>query len=276
MSKEKDSANDQVNTYSEPVMLERDHSLEVEDIDNLHLEPDWDPIAELESILSDSYTVMSSMSLHSTTVSETEVQGPNVEAILAKLETLLETSLEILSFDNEVKQQFHHVLEQLSQFKDQVPVRLHTVIYKLKTFIEDVDIKYVTAQKTIQDYDQLLQSRSLISKQLESAKARQDQINSKVFEGKIQVEKINAEIVELEKRLSVLIETRDKLKRALDYCDVENSKLKTQVAKLVPECRTIITALKESETSYKVALNKKKKAEDEWTDLKKTFVANKI
>ncbi|KAG5067932.1 hypothetical protein AAZX31_01G031200 [Glycine max] len=273
MSKEKDSADNQVDTFSEPVMLERFHTLM--EIDNLHLEPDWDPIAELDSILSDSYN-MSSMSTHSATVSEIEVHGPNVAAILEKLETLLETSLEILSSDDEVKQQFHHVLEQLSQFKDQVPVRLHAVIYKLKSFIEDVDIRYVTAQKTIQDYDQLLESRSLLSKQLESAKAQQDQINLKVSEGKTQFEKINSEIDELEHKLCALVVTRDKLKRALDSCDAENNKLKTQVAKWVPECKSIITALKESETSYKVALTDKRKTEDEWADLKKTFVANKI
>ncbi|RDX89026.1 hypothetical protein CR513_29301, partial [Mucuna pruriens] len=68
----------------------------------------------------------------------------------------------------------------------------------------------------------------------------------------------------------------DKLKRALDNCDVENSKLKNQVAKWLPECKTIITALKESEPSYKVALTNKKKAKDEWDGLKRTFVAKKF
>ncbi|RDX89019.1 hypothetical protein CR513_29306, partial [Mucuna pruriens] len=253
-------------------MLERFQTLV--EIDNMLLEPEWDPIAELDSILSESYN-MSPMSTHSAFVSEIEVQSPNVAAILGKLETLLETSLEILSSD-EVKQQFHYVLEQLSQFKDQVPLRLHAVIYKLKSFIDDVDIRYMTAQKTIQDYDQLLQSRSLLSKHLESVKARQYQINSRVSEGKIQFEKINSEIVELEHKLCALVVTRDKLKRTLDYCDAENNKLKTQVAQWVPECKTIMIALKESETSYKVALTNKKRAENEWDDLKKNFVAKKI
>lgn len=273
MSKEKDSSENQVDKLSEPIMLERFHTLE--EIENLHLEPDWDPIAELESILSDSYNI-SPKSTYSATTSEIEVQGSNVAAILGELGTLLENSLEIISSDNEVKQQFHHVLEQLSQFKDQVPVTLHAVIYKLKSFIEDVDIRYVTAQKTIQDYDQLLQSRSLLLKQLESAKVQQHQINSKVSESKTQFEKICSEIVELEQKLCALVVTRDKLKRALDSCDAENNKLKTQVAQWLPECKTIITALKESETSYKVAKTNKKKVEDEWADLNNTFVANKI
>ncbi|XP_020218392.1 uncharacterized protein LOC109801661 [Cajanus cajan] len=273
MPKEKDSGDNQGDKFSVPVMSERFHT--IEEIDNLHHEPDWDPIAELESILSDSYD-MSPMSTHLATVSEVEVQGPNVAAILRKLETLLETSLEILSSDDQVKQQFYQVLEQLSQFKDQVPVKFHAVIYKLKNFIENVDIRYVTAQKTIQDYDQLLQSRSLLSKQLESAKSQQDKINSKVSEGKTQFEKICSEIVELEHKLCTLVLTREKLKKALDSCDAENNKLKTQVAKWVPECKTIITALRESETSYKVALTNKKRVEDDWADLKKTFVANNI
>lgn len=273
MSKEKDSGDNQVDKLSEPDMLDRFHTLV--EIDNLHLEPDWDPLAELESILSDSYN-MSPISTHSASISEIEVQGPNVAAILGKLETLLETSLETLSSDDEVKQQFHQVLDQLVQFEDQVPVKIRPVINKFKTFIESVDVRFVTAQKIIQDYDQLLQSRSLLSKQLESAKVQQDQINSKVSQGKIQFEKISSEIVELEQKLCTLVVTRDKLKRALDSCDAENNKLKTQVAQWVPQCKSIITALKESETSYKVAITNKKKAEDEWADLKKTFVANKI
>ncbi|RDX89025.1 hypothetical protein CR513_29300, partial [Mucuna pruriens] len=269
MLKEKDLGDNQVDKFSELVMLERFQTLV--EIDNLLLEPELDPIAELDSILSESYN-MSPMSTHSAFVSEIEVQGLNVTAILEKLETLLETSLETISSDDEVKQQFHQVLDQLVQFEDQVPLRLHAVIYKLKSFIDDVDIRYMTAQKTIQDYDQLLQSMSLLSKHLESAKARQDQINSEVSQDKTQFIKINSEIVELEHKLRALVVTRDKLKRALDYCDVENNKLKTQV----PECKTITTALKESETSYKMALTNKKRVENEWTDLKKTFVANKI
>ncbi|KAK7407267.1 hypothetical protein VNO78_09026 [Psophocarpus tetragonolobus] len=273
MSKEKDSGDNQANKVSEPTMLEKLHTLV--EIENLHVEPDWDPIAELDSILSDSYN-MSPIFTHAATVSELEVQGPNVAAILGKLETLLETSLEFLSSDDEAKQQLHLVLDQLVQFEDQVPAKLCPVIYELKTFIEGVDDRFVTAQKTIEDYDQLLQSRSLLSKLLESAKARQDQINSKVFEGKTQFEKINSEIFELEHKLCTLVMARDKLKRALDSCDAENNNLKTQVAKWVPECKSIITALKESETSYNVALTSKKKSEDEWADLKKTFAANKI
>ncbi|XP_029127501.1 disease resistance-like protein DSC1 isoform X2 [Cajanus cajan] len=267
---EKDLANNEVNECSDRVTSEIFHAL-VEN-DNPHLEPDWDPITELESLLFDSYKSFP-MSTLSTTVSEIEVQYPNVAAILEKLDTLLETSLETICSDAEVKQQCHHVLDQLVQFQDHVPIKLHPVINKLKTFIEGVDVRFLTAQKTIQDYDQLLQSRSLLSKHLESAKARQYQINSKVSEGKIQLEKINSEIVELEQRISVLVETRDRLKSALDNCDVENNKLKNQVAKWVPKCKTVITALKESTISYKVAITNKKKDEDEWIDLKKTFAA---
>ncbi|KAJ1442452.1 Leucine-rich repeat 3 [Sesbania bispinosa] len=268
---EKYLIDNQVNCF-EPFMFEKAHTFV--EIDNQPLEPDWDPIAELESMLCDSYK-LSAISTQSTTISNTE-QGPNVGTILQKLEMLLETSLEIISSDNEVKQKFHDVLKQLDQFEDQVPVKLHHVICKLKTFIEGVDVGFVAAQKTIQDYDQLLQSRSLLSKQLKSAKARQDQINSNVSQGKIQFEKINSKIVELEQKLSDLVETRDKLKRALDDYDVEKSKLVFEVAQWVPECKTVTTALKKSETSYKMALTNKKKTEDEWANLKKSFEDNKI
>ncbi|XP_057449697.1 TMV resistance protein N-like [Lotus japonicus] len=237
--------------------------------DNQHLEPDSDPFAELESMLFDSYK-LSPLSTHSV-VSETKVQN-----LLEKLETLLETSLEVISLDDEVKQQLLHVLEQLDLFEDQIPVKLQPVIYKLKHFIEGVDVKFVTAQKTIHDYDQLVQSRSLLSEQLRSAKASQEHINSKVSQHKIQFEEINSEISELEEKLRGLIETRDRLKREMDCCDVESGKLKAQVAQWVPDCKNIITDLKKYETSYKVALTNKKIVEDEWADLKKNFAASKI
>lgn len=237
--------------------------------DNQHLEPDSDPFAELESMLFDSYK-LSPLSTHSV-VSETKVQN-----LLEKLETLLETSLEVISLDDEVKQQLLHVLEQLDLFEDQIPVKLQPVIYKLKHFIEGVDVKFVTAQKTIHDYDQLVQSRSLLSEQLRSAKASQEHINSKVSQHKIQFEEINSEISELEEKLRGLIETRDRLKREMDCCEVESGKLKAQVAQWVPDCKNIITDLKKYETSYKVALTNKKIVEDEWADLKKNFAASKI
>jgi chromosome segregation ATPase len=86
----------------------------------------------------------------------------------------------------------------------------------------------VSAQKPIQDYDQLLQSKSLISKKLEIAKAREKQNNCEISQGKIQFEKINYEIVELEQKLSGLDEIRDKLKRGLDQCEVINNKIKAR------------------------------------------------
>ncbi|KAL3031456.1 hypothetical protein AAZX31_02G030900 [Glycine max] len=265
VSEEKDLTSNQVEKCSQPIMFEKVHA--VVENDNLHLELDWDLIAELNSMLCDSYKSFPMPTL------STSVSGSNVAAILEKLETLLVTSLETISCDDEVKQQFHQVLDQLVQFEDQFPVQLRPVINKLKVFIEGVDVRYVAAQKTIQNYDQLLQSRSLLSKHLESAKARQYHINSKVSEGKIQFEKINSEIVELEQKLRILVETRDKLKRDLDNCDVANNKLKTKAAQWLPKCKSVTTALKESEASYKVALTNKKKTEDEWADLKKTFVA---
>lgn len=267
VSEEKELTNNTIDKRSEPV-----HTLV--EIENPQLEPadHWDPIAELESLLCDSYK----LSPMSTTVSSVQ-QGPNVAAILENLETLLETPLETISSDDGVKKQFHHVLEQLGQFEDQIPVRLHPVICKLKTFMEGtVEVRFVTAQKTIQDYDQLLQSRSLLSTQLESAKARKDRIDSKVFQGKTRLESINSEIVELEQRLSGLVESRDKLKRELGYCDVEDSKLKSEVEQWVRECKDVVMGLKKSGSSYKEALTNKKRAENEWADLKKKFVANKI
>ncbi|KAH1264375.1 TMV resistance protein N [Glycine max] len=265
---ETDLTYNQVDKCSTPIML--DEARAPEENDNLHQEPDWDPIAELENMLCDSYKSFPMSTL------STSISGPNVAAILEKLETLLETSLENISCDDEVKQQFHQVLDQLVQFEDQVPVKLRPVINKLKTFIEGVDARYVTAQEIIQDYNKLLQSRSPLSKHLESARARQYQINSKVSEAKIQVEKINFEIVKLEQKIRVLIETRNKLKRDLDNCDVENNKLKTKAAQWLPKCKTVTTALKESKTSYKEAITNKKKAEHEWDDLKKNFVAKRF
>ncbi|KAK7407269.1 hypothetical protein VNO78_09029 [Psophocarpus tetragonolobus] len=270
---EKDLTYYQVHECCKPDILDKAQVL-VEN-DNPHLEPDWDLFAEIESMLRDNYEIFP-MSTLSATVSETEVEGPNVAAILEKLETLLETSLETLSSDDEVKQQVHQVLDQLVQFEDQVPVGLHPVINNLKTFIEGVDVRFVTTQKTIKDYDQLLQSRSLLSKQLESAKTRQEEINSKVSEGKSQFEKINSEIFELEHKLCTLVTDREKLKRTIDNYCVENNKLKNEVAKWLPKSKTITTALRESKTSYKVAQIIKKKAEDEWIDLKKTFLAERF
>jgi uncharacterized coiled-coil DUF342 family protein len=115
------------------------------------------------------------MCIDSTTVSTFE--DPNVATILENLETLFETPLEIVSSDNEVKQKFHQILEQLDQFENQIPIRLHHVICKLRTFVERVDVRFVSAQKTIQDYDQLLQSRSLILKKLESIMTRKTNHN---------------------------------------------------------------------------------------------------
>jgi len=244
-------------------------------IDSPHLESDsWDPISELESLLLDSYK-LSPKCTDSIIVSV--LQDPNVADILDNLETLLKTPLEILSSDDEVKQKFDQILEQLGQFENQIPIKLHHVICKLRTFIEGVDVRFVSAQNTIQDYDQLIQSRSLISKKLESSKARESQIISEISRGKIQFEKINSEIVELEKKLSGLVELRDKVKKELEHFEVINSNLKTEVAKhLLPECKTVLMNLRESDTSYKVALSNKKKVEDEWVDLKKAFSANKI
>ncbi|CAJ2651357.1 unnamed protein product [Trifolium pratense] len=245
------------------------------DLTNPQLEQDsWDPISELESLLCDSYD-LSPMCTDSTTVSVLE--DPNVATIIENLETLLETPLEIFSSDNEVKQKFLKILEQLGQFESQIPIRLHHVICKLRTFIEGVDVRFVNAQKTIQDYDQLLQSRSLISKKLESAKAREKRNNCEISRGNIQFEKINSEIVELEQKLSGLVEIRDKLKRDLEQREVINNKIKTEVAQdWVPQCKIVLTNLKKYETSYKVALTNKKKLEDEWIDLKKNFATNKI
>ncbi|WJX32821.1 hypothetical protein P8452_21104 [Trifolium repens] len=210
----------------------------------------WDPISELESLLCDSYD-LSPMCTDSKNVSVLE--DPNVATILENLETLFETPLEIVSSDNEVKQKFHQILEQLGQFENQIPIRLHHVIYKLRTFIEGVDVRFVNAQKAIQDYDQLLQSRSLISKTLENGKARVKQNNCEISQGKIQFEKINSEIVELEQKLTGLVEIRDKLKRDLEQCELINNKIKTEVAQdLVPQCRIVLTNLKKCETSYKV------------------------
>ncbi|KAK7286565.1 hypothetical protein RJT34_21646 [Clitoria ternatea] len=259
---EKDLTNNEVDKYCESVMLEKAQTLV--NIDNLH-QPEWDPIAELESMLCESSTI----------ILETKDEGPNVAATLEELEILLDTSLEVIFSNNEVKQKFHNVLKQLGKFEDHVLVKLHPLIYKLKTFIEGHE-GFMASQKTIHDYDQLLQSRSLLSKQLESAKAQRDQINSKISRGKIQFENITSEIVELEQKLSVLVKAREKLKRSLDHCDVESCQLKTEVAQWVPQCKTIVAALKKSETSYKVALTNKKKVEDDWADIKKTFVANKI
>lgn len=261
-------------TNNEQVMLDRVDSSHVK-IDSPHLESDsWDPISELESLLHDSYK-LSPMCTDSTTVSV--LQASNVAAIFENLETLLETPLEILSSDDEVKQKFHQILEQLGQFENQIPIRLHHVICKLRTFIEGVDVKFASAQNTIQDYDQLLQSRSLISKKLESSKARESQIISEISRGKIQFEKINSEIVELEQKLSGLVELRDKVKKEVEHFEVINSNLKTEVAQhWLPECKTVLINLRDSETSYKVALSNKKKIEDEWVDLKKAFSANKI
>ncbi|CAK8566866.1 unnamed protein product [Lathyrus sativus] len=235
---------------------------------NLHLEPkpeleldSCDLISELESLLCDSY-MSSPMCTDSTTLS----------ILLENLETLLETPLEILSSDNEVKQNFYQILEQLSQFENQIPVKLHHVICKLRTFIEGVDGRFVSAQKTIQDHNLLLQSRTDISKQLVSVKARECQNKSEISRGKIEFERINSEIVELEEKLSGLVEIRDKLKRELEHCDVIDKNLKTEVA----QCRSVIINLKKSEVSYKEALNNKKKVEDEWSDLKKNFATNKI
>jgi len=59
-------------------------------------------------MLCDSYKSFP-LSTLSTTVSETKVLGQNLVAILKTLETLLETSLETISCDDEVKQQFHQV-----------------------------------------------------------------------------------------------------------------------------------------------------------------------
>lgn len=260
-------------TNNEQVMLDRVDS-HVK-IDSPHLESDsWDPISELESLLLDSYK-LSPKCTDSIIVSV--LQDPNVADILDNLETLLKTPLEILSSDDEVKQKFDQILEQLGQFENQIPIKLHHVICKLRTFIEGVDVRFVSAQNTIQDYDQLIQSRSLISKKLESSKARESQIISEISRGKIQFEKINSEIVELEKKLSGLVELRDKVKKELEHFEVINSNLKTEVAKhLLPECKTVLMNLRESDTSYKVALSNKKKVEDEWVDLKKAFSANKI
>jgi chromosome segregation ATPase len=59
---------------------------------------------------------------------------------------------------------------------------------------------------------------------------------SKITQGKIQFEKNNYEIVELEQKLSGLVEIRDKLKRGLDQCEVINNKIKTEVAQVwVPQ-----------------------------------------
>ncbi|XP_057432689.1 TMV resistance protein N-like [Lotus japonicus] len=264
VSEGKDLSNNQVDNCSELVLFAKSHTLM--EIDN----PDWDPIGEVDSILSDSYKV-SPMSTHSTCISE-----PNAKVILAKLETLLETSLEIISSNDEVKQQFHHVLEQLGRFEAEVPVRLHPVICKLKTLIEGFDFRFATSQKTIQDYDQLLQSRSSMTDQLRSVKVQQDQIKAKVTELKMKIENINSEIGEQEKESSVLDEAREKLKRELDHYDAESSKLKIQVAQWVPECKTIFTDLKNSEPDYKVAVTNIKKYEDEWALVKKNFVANEF
>jgi len=244
-------------------------------IDSPHLESDsWDPISELESLLHDSYK-LSPMCNDSTIVSV--LQDPNVAAILENLETLLEIPLEILSSDKEVKQKFHKILEQLRQLENPIPIKLHHVIDNLRTFIEGVDVKFVSAQNTIQDYNQLIQSRSLISKKLESSKARESQIISEISRGKIQFENINSEIIELEQKLSGLVELRDKVKKELDDFEVINRNLKTEVVQhWLPECKTVLKKLSESETCYKVALSNKKKIEDEWVDLKKAFSVNKI
>ncbi|KAK7316584.1 hypothetical protein RJT34_00159 [Clitoria ternatea] len=273
LSEVKDLTTIQVNKCSDPAKLERAQS--PVEIGNPHVEPDWDPISELESILSNSSN-LSPKSIHLTTISEIEVKKLSVTAILHKLETLLETTLETLSSDCEVKQQFHHVLEQLHLFEDQVPMKLRPIIGKLKKFIEDVDVGFATAQNTIEDYDKLLQSRFLLSKKLESAKVRKHEINSKASRGKVQLEKMNSEIFQLEQKLSGLVETREKLQRELDNNIDEKSKLMSEVAQWVPKCKKIIIALKKSETSYKVALTNMKKAEDEWTYLKKAFIDNKI
>jgi hypothetical protein len=88
------------------------------DLINPQLEQDsWDPISELESLLCDSYD-LSPMCTDSTNVSVLE--DPNVATILENLETLFETPLEIVSSDNEVKQKFHQILEQLGQFENQI------------------------------------------------------------------------------------------------------------------------------------------------------------
>jgi polysaccharide pyruvyl transferase WcaK-like protein len=105
----------------------------------------WGPISELDSLLCDSYD-LSPMCIDSTTVSTFE--DPNVATILENLETLFETPLEIVSSDNEVKQKFHQILEQLDQFENQITIRLHHVICKLRTFNERADVRFVSAQKT--------------------------------------------------------------------------------------------------------------------------------
>ncbi|KAL5076277.1 hypothetical protein RYX36_015261 [Vicia faba] len=244
------------------------HLQESLETNDLHLEPkpeleldSCDIISELESLLCDSY-MSSPMCTDSTTIS----------TLLENLDTLLETPLEILSSDNEVKQKFHQILEQLGQFEKQIPAKLHHVICKLRTFTEGVDVRFVSAQKTIQDYNLLLQSRTDISKQLVSVKARECQNKSETSRGKREFERINSEIVELEQKLSGLVEIRDKLKRELEHCDVIDKNLKTEVA----QCKSVLLNLKESEVSYKEALTNKKKVEDEWTDLKKNFATNKI
>ncbi|KAK7316585.1 hypothetical protein RJT34_00160 [Clitoria ternatea] len=249
--------------------------LDVKDSSNNQIykcpEPDWDPIDEVERILSYTYK-----STHLTNVLESEVQSPNVKAILEKLGTLLETSLEILFSDSEVKQHIQHVLEQLGLFEDQVPLKLRPIIDKLKYFIEYVDDEFATTQKAIQGYHKLLHSRSHFSEKLNKARVQQDEINSKASHGKVQLENINHEVFQLEKKLTGLVETREKLRRALENCDMEKRKLMTEVAQWVPECKAIIAALKVSNTSYKWAVTNKKRAEDEWADLKKAFAANKI
>jgi hypothetical protein len=83
---------------------------------------------------------------------------------------------------------------------------------------------------------------------------------SKITQGKIQFEKKNYEIVELEQKLSGLVEIRDKLKRGFEQCEVINNKIKTKVAQdWVPQCKIVLTNLKKCETFYKVALTNKEK-----------------
>ena len=99
----------------------------------------------------------------------------------------------------------------------------------------------------------------LFFKTISDAKQRHILLTNEIVEDKAEVDKINAEIVDVNQKLEGIVKKQEELSSTLQSHEVEEKKLREAGRQLVRKSKEIVSAIENSEPNYKAALTKQAK-----------------
>ncbi|XP_072065686.1 disease resistance protein RPP2A isoform X2 [Arachis hypogaea] len=226
-------------------------------------------IAELDKTLSESYFLYPSPG-------SLELQSLSVISIFQKMQLLLDNELEALVGDVNIKNQLLGYVAQLGQIieSSQVPKDLHSLVTEISHFYEDFLNDFPPVQEVLDNHQRLIDSKNGLQEKLKAAKAKQGHFSASISKGKERVHEMSKEINELEVKLKVLHEKRNRLQFNVKCCEFESININKNLEILIKENEEVVSTLKESESAFRKAELSKQSYERKLAVLKQALYGN--